>query len=85
MEGIAPHPKYPKTQVRPPLIWLAGVRQLNRRRLAVIGVLGIGSAGLGLWFIGIKAAPPDSKVLDLTGGVPSAINGTVEGHRQTGR
>jgi hypothetical protein len=85
MEGIAPHPKYPKTQIRPQRPWWAGVRQLSRRRLALIAALGLGGVGLGLWFIGIKPAPPDSEVLDLMGGVPSAIHRTPEGQRQTGR
>jgi hypothetical protein len=85
MEGIAPHPKYPKTQVRPPMPWFALIQRLDRRCLVLIGALGIVGTGLGLWFVGVKQSPPDSDVLDLTGGVRTAIHRPADGHRQTER
>jgi hypothetical protein len=85
MEGIVPHPKYPKAQVRSQMPWRASIRQLGRRRLALIAAIGIGGTGIGLWFFGAKQSPSDSGVLDLTDGVPTASHKTADGHSKPGR
>jgi hypothetical protein len=83
MEGIAPHPKYHRIQVRSKVPWSTRIRKLGRRRLALIAALGIAGALIGLWFLGAKQPPADAEVLDLSDGVHTAIH--ADGHRQTGR
>ena len=79
MEGIAPHPKYQRTQVCPPLPWWVRIRRMGRGRLALIAALVVGGAGFGFWFIAAKQAPADSEVIDLTGG--GRLHEAVDGHR----
>jgi hypothetical protein len=68
-----------------PTPWRARIRQLRRRRLALIATLIIGGGGLGFWLIGMKQTRADSNVLDLSDVGPKASHTTAVWHQQTGR
>ena len=50
-----------------------------------MAAIGIGGAGIGLWFFGARQGPSDAGVLDLTDGVPTASHKTADGHSKPGR